>query len=534
MSSAISTNEKDLSEHVEVQYDGHANPLEKADRLDGAVEAERLEHAMTIWESVFEYKGAVFWSFIVSMCIVMEGYDLALVGNLIALEGFRERYGEYVNAQQGYQISAAWQSAVTQAPTIGAVFGVLASAQAASHFGYKWTLQASMVLMFGAIFIVFFSNSLPVLFAGQFVSGIPWGAFSVIPTAYASEVAPIRLRAVLTTYVQLCWCIGQFIASGVLYGVKDITTEWSYKIPFAVQWAWPAPMLVILLFAPESPWYLVRKGKLEAAAKVVKRLGRAKRENPEEVVAMMVRTNEIESKTMAGATYKECFKGAELRRTLIVCAVHAGANLTGLLVSNLGTYFFVVAGLPNDKAYGLGLGNTGVQFVAVLCSVFLSSRFGRRTLVLWGLGFNILVMALMGILACVNQSSGVQWAQGILVIIIGLQWGLTLGPMCWTIVGETASLRLRAMTIGLSRDAYYVSSVAFGILNAYMLNPTGWALIGKTAFFYLGTASMLFVAAYFYLPEMRGRSYRELDILFHRRISARQFSKTVIGELDDE
>jgi SP family general alpha glucoside:H+ symporter-like MFS transporter len=122
-----------------------------------------------------------------------------------------------------------------------------------------------------------------------------------------------------------------------------------------------------------------------------------------------------------------------------------------------------VAGLNSDQAYALGLGNTGIQLVCVVISVGLSSRFGRRTLVLWGLGFNCLCLALMGILACLRQSPGATWAQGILVIIIGAQWGLTLGPMCWTIVGETSSLRLRALTVGLSRDAYYLSSVVLGI-----------------------------------------------------------------------
>lgn len=122
-----------------------------------------------------------------------------------------------------------------------------------------------------------------------------------------------------------------------------------------------------------------------------------------------------------------------------------------------------VAGLSEDQAYGLGLGNTGIQLTCVILSVGLSSRFGRRTLVMWGLGFNCLCLLLMGILACLKQSTGVTWAQGILVIIIGAQWGLTLGPMCWTIVGETSSLRLRALTVGLSRDAYYLSSVVLGI-----------------------------------------------------------------------
>lgn len=89
-----------------------------------------------------------------------------------------------------------------------------------------------------------------------------------------------------------------------------------------------------------------------------------------------------------------------------------------------------------------------------------------------GLGFNCVVMLIMGSLACLKQTKAVQWTQGILVIIVGLQWGLTLGPMCWTIVGETASLRLRAKTIGLSRDAYYLSSVTVGIRESFLRRGT--------------------------------------------------------------
>jgi MFS family permease len=215
-----------------------------------AMEMERIEHDMGLWDSLRNYRGAVFWSLAVSMCIVsppapaltqiMEGYDLALVGNLIALGAFRERFGVYVDERQGYQVSAAWQSAVTQAPTIGAFFGVLIAAYMASRLGYRWTLQIFMVMMTASIFVVFFSSSLPVLFVGQFLSGVPWGAFSVIPTAYASEVAPVRLRVVLTSYIQICWCIGQFVTAGVVYGVKDMEGQWAYRIPFALQWVWPA------------------------------------------------------------------------------------------------------------------------------------------------------------------------------------------------------------------------------------------------------------------------------------------------------
>jgi SP family general alpha glucoside:H+ symporter-like MFS transporter len=67
-----------------------------------------------------------------------------------------------------------------------------------------------------------------------------------------------------------------------------------------------------------------------------------------------------------------------------------------------------------------------------------------------------------------------------------------------------------------------------------MLNPSGWDLAGKSAFFWAGTAAVVWVTCFYGLPEMKGRSYRELDILFHRRVPARRFKGTVINPDDNE
>lgn len=59
-----------------------------------------------------------------------------------------------------------------------------------------------------------------------------------------------------------------------------------------------------------------------------------------------------------------------------------------------------------------------------------------------------------------------------------------------------------------------------------MMNPTEWNLLGKTGFFWGSTAFCIFVWSYFRLPEIKGRTYEELDILFMNKVSARKFSKT--------
>lgn len=89
---------------------------------------------------------------------------------------------------------------------------------------------------------------------------------------------------------------------------------------------WPVPLFIGVWLAPESPWWLVRKGRLDDARKALVRLTSTNREtdfDADETVAMMVHTTALEEKITAGSSYLDCFKGTDLRRTEIVCMVWA-------------------------------------------------------------------------------------------------------------------------------------------------------------------------------------------------------------------
>lgn len=101
----------------------------------------------------------------------------------------------------------------------------------------------------------------------------------------------------------------------------------------------PTPLAILIFLAPESPWWLVRKGRLQEAEHAVGRLGRRSRLNTGETVAMMRRVVELEA-TSKAPSYIELFKGNDLYRTLIVCSVYAAQNLTGNLIANQAVYFF--------------------------------------------------------------------------------------------------------------------------------------------------------------------------------------------------
>jgi SP family general alpha glucoside:H+ symporter-like MFS transporter len=189
------------------------------------------------------------------------------------------------------------------------------------------------------------------------------GAFQTLTTAYASEVCPVALRAYLCTYVNLCWVMGQFIASGVVRALLSRNDQWAYRsatwslcmcsanvilrIPFAIQWVWPVPILIGCIFAPESPWWLVRKGRLEEAKTQLLRLTtRGDRTfDADSTIAMMQHTNELEKSVSEGTSYLDCFRGCDLRRTEIVC-------LTWVVQALCGSTFMYVILTTSYRANG--------------------------------------------------------------------------------------------------------------------------------------------------------------------------------------
>lgn len=192
------------------------------------------------------------------------------------------------------------------------------------------------------------------------------------------------------------------------------------------------------------------------------------------------------------------------------------------------------AGISNSKSFQLNLINSCLQFIANGLSLFLGSWFGRRTIYLWGTAANVTFLIILGVCASVTQNSATNYAQAVLGIIISFVYALALGPTSYTIIAETSSVRLRALSTGVGRAAYYVAEIPMIYLASRMLNPTGWNLQGKCGYVWGGTAIVCWIMAYFFLPELKNRSYRESDILFNRKVPARKFKSTVLDVKDNE
>ncbi|KAI1855686.1 hypothetical protein JX265_006090 [Neoarthrinium moseri] len=539
MADEVTTEKAASPDHIEkgkleyVQFD-------KADRHDKVLNAEARqatanEHDLTFMQAIKTYKRAALWSMLISLTVVMEGYDTTLLGSFFGYPAFRRKYGTYINEKDGWQIDSSWLSGFNGISAVGNLIGALLNGWLAPKYGHRVVLMANLALLSAFIFITFFAPTIEVQFVGQFLCNIPWGVFATTGPSYAAEVAPMALRGYLTAYINLCWCIGQFISAGVLKGLVNDPTDWSYRIPFAVQWVWPIPLFIVALLAPESPWFLVRTGQLEKARRSLERLSQPEHNvDYDATIALMVHTNKIEKDEQAGVSLFDAFKGTNKKRTEIACMAFLSQITNGGALCYTGTFFFQQTGISDDTSYAIGLAGTAIAFMGTVISWLYLARWGRRTIWLYGFFVLVVVLFLIGILACVpEQTIQLAWAQSCLCLVWLGAYSMSVGPIVYTIVSEIGSTRLRTQTVVLGRGTYYIGNLIGGILQPKFMSPTAWNAKGKTAFFWGSLAFLTTVWGLFRLPETKDRTFAEMDFMFQKGIPARKFASYHIDQ-DEE
>ncbi|OKL58259.1 hypothetical protein UA08_06457 [Talaromyces atroroseus] len=501
---------------------------EFAATMASARRASKFEHGLTNWEAFKLYPKAILFSFVLSLAIIMEGYDTSLLGSFYAYPVFAQRFG--VLADNGtYQVTSKWQSGLQNGTQVGQILGLMIAGLIADRFGYKKTMLGALICITAFIFLLFFAQNIGMLFAGEVLCGLPWGAFQTLTTTYAAEVSPTILRPYLTTYVNLCWVTGQFISTGVLRSLLGRTDEWAWRIPYAIQWVWPVPIIIGVLFAPESPWWLVRHGRSEEAIRSLRSLTSSRRDSMgysmEDTVAMMLVTNTQEELSREGVSYWDCLRGVNLRRTEIVCCVWMIQVFCGVWYGGNVVYFLQQVGFTSDQSFDFGLGTNAIGWLGTVCSWFIMQRVGRRTLYVSGLAIMFTMLCLVGFMGIPSHpSSAISYASAAMMLIFVFTYDLTVGPVGYCLVSEIPSTRLRIKSTVLARNSYNIASIIANFLNPPILNPTAWNLGGKGGFIWAAFCLLSFIWCFFRLPEPKDRSPAELDVLFEKKISARKFS----------
>ena len=221
-------------EEEQKQHAAHGGGVSGADHglgdvIRDAKLASEKEHKMTLLQGVRLYPKAIAWSILISTCIVMEGYDIALVNNFYAFPQFNQKYGEQL-PDGSWQVPAAWQSGLSNGAVVGEIIGLLLNGWVSERFGYRITVIGCLGLVSAFIAIYFTAQTVVHLQVASILCGIPWGVFQTLTITYASEVCPVALRGYLTTYINMCWGIGQMLGIATIMGNLWRTDEWAYRI----------------------------------------------------------------------------------------------------------------------------------------------------------------------------------------------------------------------------------------------------------------------------------------------------------------
>ena len=134
---------------------------------------------------------------------------------------------------------------------------------------------------------------------------------------------------------------------------------------------WPIILIPAIYFAPESPWWLVRRGRYAEAKEIVQRL--TSRQNVsfdvDKNVALMVATTEHERSVKAQTSYAACFSSTNRRRTIIAIGIYVIQNANGNPIRGYSTYFLQQAGLPTVQSFNMTIGGFAVAIVGGFFSV---------------------------------------------------------------------------------------------------------------------------------------------------------------------
>ncbi|KAL4882054.1 maltose permease [Aspergillus karnatakaensis] len=479
------------------------------------------EQSLTLAQIARQHPQIIGWSLFWCMCALGWGFDTQVNGAIISVPAFRAYYGYYYEGSP--TIPAHWLSAFNVISSVGQFFGGFMCSYIADKIGRRKSLMIGVLIVTGGIFGETFSTTRPAFVVSKLILGFGVGFYLTLGPITCSEIAPVMFRGLSSAGVNLAIAIGQLVSNAVTKGFGERDDHWAFRGPFLIQLLFSVLLITGVIFSPESPWYLVRQNRLDEAQQTLQRLYGAGY-NIQSKLTTIQNTVNAESE-LSAPSYLSTFRGTDRTRTLISMGVFACQHFAGIIfVLSFSTYFFELAGLDISNAFNLGVGVTACGVAGNFCSWFLVNRVGRRPIFLGGMVGCTTILFLIGILDLV-PTGGAKWAQASLTVIYSFVYFLTIGAVAFVLLGEVSSLLLRARTTALATATQAVFGIIMFFAVPYMVNPDAGNLKGKVGFIFGGLSLFATVVCFFYIPELKGKTYAEIDGMFHDRVPPRKMGK---------
>lgn len=238
----------------------------------------------------------------------------------------------YINPKDDYRdITASQSSEIVSILSAGTFFGALASSWVADFFGRRIGMIINCIVFTFGVILQTAATAIPLFVAGRFFAGFGVGLLSATIPLYQSETAPKWIRGTVVGCYQLSITIGLLIAAIVNNATANRNDTGSYRIPIAVQFAWAIILIGGMVLLPETPRYLIKRGRNDQAAKSLSRLRRLDVDHPALIEELAeIKANHEYEMTLGQSSWIECFKQPLLKRLLTGCGLQALQQLTGV------------------------------------------------------------------------------------------------------------------------------------------------------------------------------------------------------------
>lgn len=316
-----------------------------------------------------------------------------------------------------YIIPSIWLSLWAASSAIGSLIGSLIGGWSQDAVGRRWTIGVSGMIQAASVTISYLADQAAttdarggIYFTGKVAQGIAMGAVMCTTQAYISEVLPASIRGSVVSTLAPFNVLGQIIAALVIKSQEDIMEPIAYRLPMATQWIFSAIPLALVIFLPESPAWLMRKGYFHQAREACLKLEGPKMsgdgENTYDRLHADVARESEDGGKFDEISYLDLFRRhSDARRTVIVLFASTIPELFGLPLFGHTTYFIELLGMKAGTATTWYICGALGGFVFSFLGFYLLTRVGRRRMLVLGLTPIALLWLAMGIAACFPSTS---------------------------------------------------------------------------------------------------------------------------------